>query len=83
MDATKFDGMKLDRDGALHDADKHAEAIKTRWGKFAVTEGIRPTPTPTPPAGGKVSRSKEEIMAIKDTKERQKAIADNHELFGI
>lgn len=27
--------------------------------------------------------TKEEIMKIKDTTERQKAIADNHELFGF
>lgn len=83
MEATKFDGMKLDKDGNLHDADKLTEGIKSRWGKFVVTESAKPTPTPTPPAGGKTTRTREEIMAIKDTKERQKAIADNHELFGI
>jgi hypothetical protein len=27
--------------------------------------------------------TKDEIMAIKDTTERQQAIAQNHELFGI
>lgn len=83
MEATNFDGIKLEKDGTLHDADKLTEGIKSRWGKFVVTESAKPTPTPTPPAGGKTTRTREEIMAIKDTKERQKAIADNHELFGI
>ena len=32
---------------------------------------------------GKPSKTKEEIFAIKDTDERQKAIAENHELFGF
>lgn len=85
MDATKFDGMKLDKDGALHDADKHAEAIKTRWGKFEVTEGTKPTPTATPPAGPAKKLSREEIYAKDDhgrykldAQQRQKALIDNN-----
>lgn len=83
MDATRFDGMKLDKDDSLHDADKLAEDINTRWAKFIVTEGTKPTPTRTPPEGGKATRTKEEIMDIKDTGERQKAMLENHELFGF
>lgn len=83
MDATSFDGMKLDKDGSLKDADKLTEGINSRWGKFVVTEGTKAPPTKTPPAGGKVGKTKDEIMAIKDTKERQDAIAENHELFGF
>lgn len=83
MDATKFDGMKLDKDGGLKDADKLTESINTKWAKFVVTEGKKATPTKTPPEGGKVGRTRDEIMAIKDTAERQRAIAENHEMFGI
>ena len=36
-----------------------------------------------PPQTGKVTKTKEEIYAIKDTAQRQKAIAENHELFGF
>lgn len=40
--------------------------------------------TGNPPAGaGSATKTKEEILKIKDTAERQKAIAENHELFGI
>ena len=81
MDATKFDGMKLDKDGNLQGADKLSEGIRSRWSKFVVTEGVKPTPTRTPPTGGKLNRTKEEIMSIRDTAERQQAIAENMELF--
>ena len=56
---------------AAHDKSVLAGAVKT---------------TPTPPAGStetKPSKTKEEIMAIADTAERQKAIAANPELFGL
>ena len=36
-----------------------------------------------PPKTGKATKTKEEIMAIKDTAERQAAIAENHEAFGF
>lgn len=46
------------------------------------TSGANPA---TPPAngGGKSAITKEEIMAIKNTAERQKKIAENPDLFGI
>lgn len=81
MDATKFDGMKLDKDGNLEGADKLSEGIRGRWAKFVVTEGRKAAPTKTPPEGGRATRTKDEIMAMKDYKERQKAIEENMELF--
>ena len=36
-----------------------------------------------PPGGGGTGKTRDEIMAIKDTAERQQAIADNPELFGL
>ena len=81
--ATNFDGMKLGEDGKLENADKLKEDIKRDWGDFEVTTRTRGADVSTPPEGGKVTRTKDEIMAIKDTAERQKAIAENPELFGI
>lgn len=78
------DAIELDKDGKIKDAEKLAETIKTEWADFIVTSGEKGADTKTPPKneGGK-TMTKEEIMNIKDAGERQKAIAENHELFGI
>lgn len=81
--ATDLSGMKLDRDGKLENADKLTDAIKADWSDFVVTAQTRGAQVKTPPAGGKATRTREEIMAIKDTGERQRAMAENPELFGI
>lgn len=83
IEATRFDGMKLDGEGRLEDADKLSEGIRSKWGKFVTTTEVKTPPVKTPPEGGKATRTKEEIMAIKDTAERQAAMLENHELFGI
>ena len=49
LDVTKFDGMKLDKDGSLHDADKLTEGITSKYAKFIVTEGEKTPPVKTPP----------------------------------
>ena len=60
------------------------KSIKEEWSDFIVSEGKGGALTATPPAGnGKTYKSKEEIYAIKGTAERQKAISENHELFGF
>lgn len=82
-DREKIEGMTLDKDGKAKDADKITAAIKADWGDFAtetVVKGVNPG---NPPSKGKGSMSKDEILAIKDTAERQQAIAENHELFGF
>lgn len=80
-----IDGLKLDKDGAVEGKDALLESIKKDWSDFIVTQGTQGANTPNPPAngGGKTYKSKEEIYAIKDTAERQKAIYENRELFGI
>lgn len=80
-----IDGLKLDKDGAVEGKDALLESIKKDWSDFIVTQGTQGARTPNPPAngGGKTYKSKEEIYAIKDTAERQKAIYENRELFGI
>lgn len=75
--------VELDDEGKAKDADKLAADIKEEWGDYTATMSTKGAKVETPPASGKATRTKEEILAIKDTGERQKAIAENHELFGF
>ena len=82
LNVTKFSDMKLDKDGNLEGADKLTEVIKERYGGFIVATETKGADVSTPPAGGGTKySSKAEIMKIKDTTERRKAIAENAELF--
>lgn len=80
-----IDSMDIDDDGKLSDAKNIAKEMKTEWAELVTTTSTQGANVATPPSnnGGVSAKSKEEIMAIKDTAERQKAIADNHELFGF
>lgn len=80
---TDFSGMKLDKDENLEKADELKKAINSEWGEFKTTVTERGAQVDKPPQTGKSKMSKEEIYAIKDTAQRQKAIAENHELFGF
>lgn len=80
---TDLDGMKLDKDGHLTDTDKLREGIRKDWSEYITETTERGAQVATPPTTGKPQMSKTEILAIKDTGERQKAIAENHELFGF
>lgn len=74
--------LELDKDGGIVGADKLSEKIKTEWADFIPKNvEIKTTPS-TPPEQVKTKMSKAEIMKIKDTTERQKAIAENPEAFG-
>lgn len=78
------DALELEADGQVKNHDDMVKSIKSEWSDFIVSEGKGGAPTATPPAGnGKTFKSKEEIFAIKDTAERQKAISENHEMFGF
>lgn len=79
---TDFSAMKLDKDGSLHDAEKIRNEIKKDWGEFITETRERGVNVETPPGTGKGTMTKAEILAIKDTGERQKAIAENLNLFG-
>lgn len=84
LKVTDLDGSALTEDGKFENASELKKSIKTEWADFIVTSGKQGADTPNPPAGGgKVYKTKDEIMAIRDTAERQQAIADNHELFGF
>ena len=81
LKVTDFSGMKLDKDGNLEGADKLTESIKSDWSDFISTTSTQGTGVQNPPAKGGKAKTKEEILAIKDTTERQQAMAENIELF--
>jgi hypothetical protein len=78
---TDFSGMKLDKDGNLEGSDKLTESIKNDWAGFITTTGTKGAEVSNPPGASKTTMTKDEIMKIKDTSERQKAIAENIDLF--
>ncbi len=79
------DGVELDEKGKIKDSKDLLKSIKEEWGDHVEMQGKQGTTTPKPPlgAGGGSGRTKEEIMKIKDTAERQRAIAENPQIFGI
>lgn len=80
-----LDELKISSDGKLENEDKVEKSVKEEWSDFIVTTHETGIDSANPPSnnGGKSTMTKKEIMAIKDTAERQKAIAENHELFGF
>lgn len=70
--------IKIGEDGKIEDASKLKESLAKEWADFIVTEGKQGAGTATPPDnGGKPgTKSREEIMKIKDTQERQQAWAE-------
>lgn len=81
---TDVSEFKLDKDGKLKDADKITKNVKEEWSDFIVKEGTEGAKVENPPKNtGGTKMTKDEIFKIKDAKERQQAIADNHELFGF
>ena len=81
---TDLDSLEMDKEGKFKDSDKLIENIKNEWADFIATQETHGASTATPPSnngGGKMAKA--DIMKIKDAGERQKAIAENHELFGI
>ena len=78
------DSLEFDEDGKVKDVEKITEKIKEEWSDFITTTKIEGAKISTPPQGtGKASRTKEEIRAIPDAVERQKAMLENPELFGL
>lgn len=70
-------------DGKIKDSKEHLKALKEEWAEYVVkenTEGANVTNPPANNGSGKYA-DKNEIMKIKDTVERQKAIAENIGLF--
>lgn len=81
MRLTDLDKVNL-KDGQLTDKDNLVKHIKTEWSDYIVDEKTKGANPNTPPSGSKPATTKESILAIKDTVERQKAIAEHLDLFG-
>ena len=77
------DGVELDDNGKIKGAGEILKSIKDEWSDHIEQSGTKGADVQTPPESNGNGKTKAEIMAIKDTKERQAAIAENPELFGL
>lgn len=77
--------IEFDDKGNASNIDDVIKAIQSDKPKLTPIVETRGTNPATPPAntGGKVAMTKDDIMKIQNTAERQKKIAENPELFGI
>lgn len=81
---TDYSGMKKGKDGKLADEANIRKAASDEWKEFIPTSTAKGAKIENPPASVKpAGKTMEEIMAIKDPMERQKAIMDNREQYGI
>lgn len=81
---TDWATVELDEKGEAKDSKALLKSLKEEWPEYIKTTNKTGANIANPPAGnGKSYKSKEEIFSIKDAGERQKAIAENSELFGF
>lgn len=75
------DKIELDKDGKAKNLDSIFESINSDFSMFTPRETAKTSAIENPPinAGGKKTMTKAEIMAIKDSSERQKAIKESIE----
>ena len=73
------------KDGAIKNPEKLAESVSAEWSEYKPKERVEGARTETPPAntGGKETMTREQILSIQNTADRQKAIAANPKLFNI
>lgn len=78
-----YDKLELDEKGAAKEKAAILKGLKEEWPEYIQTTETKGANTATPPTGaGKARPTKDEILAIKDDRERQEAIARNLDLFG-
>jgi FtsZ-binding cell division protein ZapB len=63
VSAATVDGIKLDKDGKIEDADKLTESVKTEWADFIPTTHEQGAKTPTPPANNGGEGAKQPSLA--------------------
>lgn len=82
LKVSDIDVIEFDDDGNVKDKDDILKSIKEEWSDFIQKADVKGAETDTPPANtGGQTMTKEDIMKIKDTSERQKAIKEHLELF--
>ncbi len=86
---TDLDEVSVE-DGKITNAEELGEKAKAEWADFVVVKGEEGAKTATPPTNGGSAMSKADIYRKDDkgryvlsTAERQRAIAENHEQFGL
>jgi len=84
LKVTDLDSIELDEKGNAKNSDELIKHIKDEWSDFIQATKTEGAKVANPPInGGKVTKTKEEIRAIADPIERQKAMAENPTLFGL
>jgi len=76
------DSVELDDKGKITGAKEWMKSIQEEWADFIETTETQGAQTPNPPAntgGGTMTR--DDILKIRDASDRQRAIAENIELF--
>ena len=83
LKVTDIDAIELDKDKKIKDEKSLSEKIKAEWADFIETQSVQGVKTATPPVntGSGNGMTKEQILSIKDAEARQKAIANNLNLF--
>lgn len=81
--AKNVDAVEFDENKEVKNAEDIIESIKKDFDAFITTSGEQGAKTATPPKNGGSKMSKEDILKIEDDGERQRAIAENHEIFGF
>jgi predicted RNase H-like nuclease (RuvC/YqgF family) len=70
----ELDKIKLDKDGKIEGSEELKKSLSEEWADFITKDGKEGAGISTPPGnGGGIMKTREEIMKIKDTQERQKA----------
>lgn len=78
---TDLSTIELDKDGNIKNHDDVIKSVQDEYSEFIQTTGTKGANPATPPAGTGSKKTKEEILAIKDTAERQQAMLENKDLF--
>lgn len=73
---SNIDELEFDDDGKVKDAENLVKGIKEEWADFIEKKIEKGAKTETPPAGSGEIKTREEIMNIADTQERQAALAE-------
>lgn len=82
LKVSNIDSIEFDDEGNIKNKDDLLKGIKEEWSDFIQTANVQGADTENPPSNtGGQTMTKTDIMKIKDTAERQKAIKENIELF--
>lgn len=80
MKVTDLSGVGVE-DGAISDKETVMKAIAEEWGGFIAKTSTQGASVEEPPSNVGAKMTRDEIMSIKDTAQRQQAIAANIEQF--